>query len=44
MIELFPLEGIPEVAPGDDLGALVAAALRAGGIGLADDDVLVVTQ
>ena len=44
MIELIPLEGIPEVAPGDDLGALVAAALRAGGIGLRDDDVLVVTQ
>ena len=44
MISLVPLEGIPEIKPGDDLAELTAAALAAAGIGLADDDVLVVTQ
>ena len=44
MISLVPLEGIPEVQPGDDLGELIAAALAAAGIGLTDEDVLVVTQ
>jgi coenzyme F420-0:L-glutamate ligase/coenzyme F420-1:gamma-L-glutamate ligase len=44
VISLVALEGIPEVAPGDDLAGLVAAALGAAGIGLVDDDVLVVTQ
>ena len=42
-LRVFPLEGIPEVEAGDDLGALLAAAAdRAGG--LADGDVLVVAQ
>jgi coenzyme F420-0:L-glutamate ligase/coenzyme F420-1:gamma-L-glutamate ligase len=44
VISLIPLDGIPEVAPGDDLAALIAAALAAGGIGLDASDVLVVTQ
>ena len=44
MIQLFPVGAIPEIAPGDDLGALIAAALDAAGIGLTDDDVVVVTQ
>jgi len=44
VIQLLPLEGIPEVRPGDDLAQLIAAASAGGGIGLADDDVLVVTQ
>jgi coenzyme F420-0:L-glutamate ligase/coenzyme F420-1:gamma-L-glutamate ligase len=43
-IELIALEGIPEVAPGDDLAPLIAAACDAAGIGLTDTDVLVVTQ
>ena len=43
-IELIPLEGIPEVRPGDDLGALITAALSMSGIALEDGDVLVVTQ
>jgi coenzyme F420-0:L-glutamate ligase/coenzyme F420-1:gamma-L-glutamate ligase len=41
-LELIGLEGIPEVAPGDDLAALIAGA--ASDVGLADDDVVVVTQ
>lgn len=44
MIEIHALDGIPEVSPGDDLGSLIAAALGAAGIGLVNDDVLVVTQ
>lgn len=43
-IELIALEGIPEVAPGDDIAALVADAAAASSIGLADTDVVVVTQ
>ena len=43
-IELVALEGIPEVAPGDDIAAHIAAAAAASNIGLADSDVLVVTQ
>ena len=44
MISLTALDGIPEIKGGDDLGALIAAALAAAGIGLEADDVLVVTQ
>jgi coenzyme F420-0:L-glutamate ligase/coenzyme F420-1:gamma-L-glutamate ligase len=44
VISLIPLEGIPEVAPGDDLAALIAEALAGGGIGLETGDLLVVTQ
>ena len=44
MISLIALDGIPEISPGDDLAALIAAALAAGGIGLESGDVLVVTQ
>jgi coenzyme F420-0:L-glutamate ligase / coenzyme F420-1:gamma-L-glutamate ligase len=43
-LELIALDGIPEVVPGDDLAALIHAALASAGIGLRDDDVLVVTQ
>jgi coenzyme F420-0:L-glutamate ligase/coenzyme F420-1:gamma-L-glutamate ligase len=44
VITLLPLPGIPEVHTGDDLAALIAAAASGAGIGLASDDVLVVTQ
>jgi coenzyme F420-0:L-glutamate ligase/coenzyme F420-1:gamma-L-glutamate ligase len=44
VISLVALDGIPEIKPGDDLAALIAAALAAAGIGLKADDVLVVTQ
>jgi coenzyme F420-0:L-glutamate ligase / coenzyme F420-1:gamma-L-glutamate ligase len=43
VITLLPLEGIPEVRPGDDLAALLAAALERVG-GLEEGDVLVVSQ
>lgn len=40
----IPLHGIPLVQPGDDLGALIAAAADAAGLGLRDGDVLVIAQ
>ena len=43
-VELLALDGIPEIRPGDDLGAIIAGALRDADIGLREDDVLVVTQ
>jgi coenzyme F420-0:L-glutamate ligase/coenzyme F420-1:gamma-L-glutamate ligase len=45
-VEVLALEGIPEIAQGDDLAAAILAALDAtpGALPLRDDDVLVVTQ
>jgi coenzyme F420-0:L-glutamate ligase/coenzyme F420-1:gamma-L-glutamate ligase len=45
-IEVLALPGIPEIRPGDDLPALILAALdaSAGALPLRTDDVLVVTQ
>ncbi len=42
MLQLFPLEGIPAIRPGDDLAALLASA--AGAAGARDGDLLVVCQ
>lgn len=42
-LELLPISGIPEVRPGDDLGALVADAALAS-VSFEDGDVVVVTQ
>ncbi|CCM61955.1 MAG: coenzyme F420-0:L-glutamate ligase [Candidatus Microthrix sp.] len=42
-LQLLPIPGIPEVRPGDDLGALVADGALAS-VGLLDGDVVVVTQ
>jgi len=45
-VEVFALDGIPEIAPGNDLGAIVGDAIeRTDGLTpLREDDVLVVTQ
>jgi coenzyme F420-0:L-glutamate ligase/coenzyme F420-1:gamma-L-glutamate ligase len=43
-VEVVPLEGLPEIQPGDRLGELIADAARAGEGALADDDVVVVSQ
>ena len=45
-LQVIPLEGIPEVRPGDDLPQMVVAALAATPTALParEDDVLVVTQ
>ncbi|HEX7400193.1 MAG TPA: coenzyme F420-0:L-glutamate ligase, partial [Candidatus Limnocylindrales bacterium] len=45
-LEVFALDGIPEIRPGDDLADLVGDALErtAGALPLRPDDVIVVTQ
>ncbi|HEX5012748.1 MAG TPA: coenzyme F420-0:L-glutamate ligase [Candidatus Limnocylindrales bacterium] len=45
-LEVVALDGIPEVVPGDDLHAILGDAIERtdGGLPLAEDDVLVVTQ
>ena len=43
-VELLAPDGIPEIRPGDDLGGIIAGALRDADIGLQDGDVLIVTQ
>ena len=43
-LELIALDGIPEIAAGDDLPALIGAAAASSGVELTDSDVLVVTQ
>jgi coenzyme F420-0:L-glutamate ligase / coenzyme F420-1:gamma-L-glutamate ligase len=43
-LSLFALPSIPEIHPGDDLGAIIAEQLRREGIELQDGDVIVVTQ
>ena len=44
-LDIFGIEGIGEIRPGDDLAAIIAAAAAAGdGTDLVDGDVLVVTQ
>jgi coenzyme F420-0:L-glutamate ligase/coenzyme F420-1:gamma-L-glutamate ligase len=42
-LRIIPLTGIPEVGPGDDLGALVGDAVKRAG-GLEEGDILVVTH
>jgi coenzyme F420-0:L-glutamate ligase / coenzyme F420-1:gamma-L-glutamate ligase len=41
-VHVLPLEGLPEIRPGDDLAALLAVALRE--VGAHDGDVVAVTQ
>ena len=43
-VRLIALEGIPEIAPGDDLAAAIAEGLAATGEQVLPGDVLVVTQ
>ena len=45
-IIVLPLDGIPEIRLGDDLGTLIGDALERtpGALPLREDDVLVVTQ
>jgi coenzyme F420-0:L-glutamate ligase/coenzyme F420-1:gamma-L-glutamate ligase len=43
-LHAYGIAGIPEIAPGDDLPALIAEALDGQGLALADGDILVVTS
>lgn len=44
MLTILPVEGMPEILPGADVGAAVAAALTAADSRLLDGDVVVVTS
>jgi coenzyme F420-0:L-glutamate ligase / coenzyme F420-1:gamma-L-glutamate ligase len=44
MIGIHPLTRVPEIAPGDNLARLLGDALRAGGLAIQENDILVVTQ
>jgi len=41
---IYGLEGIPEVKSGDDLAKLIVEAAERSGVGVMDDDVIVVSQ
>ncbi len=43
-LRLVALEGLPEIAAGDDLAALLLAALARSGMALAGNDILVIAQ
>jgi coenzyme F420-0:L-glutamate ligase/coenzyme F420-1:gamma-L-glutamate ligase len=43
-VQLIPVEGIGDIAAGDDLASIILDAIRAGGRLLEDGDVLVVTH
>jgi coenzyme F420-0:L-glutamate ligase/coenzyme F420-1:gamma-L-glutamate ligase len=43
-VRLIGLDGIPEIAPGDDLAVVIGDALERSGLGLVQGDVLVVTH
>ena len=43
-VQIFPLPGVPEVKPGDDLARLIVAAARAEDVRVAEADVFVVAQ
>jgi coenzyme F420-0:L-glutamate ligase / coenzyme F420-1:gamma-L-glutamate ligase len=43
-ISVSGIPGIPEISPGDDLGAMVSDAVAASGLDLRDGDILVITS
>ena len=43
-IRILPLPSLPEVAPGDDLAALIVAALKSSGLQPEAGDIFVITQ
>ena len=43
-VEIFPLPGLPEIKPGDDIAAAIAQAVRANDMRVAEDDIFVAAQ
>ena len=43
-IQIFPLQGLPDIGTGDELGLLIADAARRAGFAFSNGDVLVVAQ
>ena len=44
MLNIFPIPGLPEIKPGDDLAELIFQSCKNTQIEILDGDVLVVTQ
>jgi coenzyme F420-0:L-glutamate ligase/coenzyme F420-1:gamma-L-glutamate ligase len=44
LLTLIPIEGIPEIEPGDDVAAAILAAMEAGSVAATAGDILVVTH
>jgi len=44
MICIIGLKGIPLIKPGDDIGEIIVRAAEAQGVGIRDEDVIVITQ
>lgn len=43
-LQVFGVEGLPEIAPGDDIAAQIVDAARSGGAPLADRDIVIITS
>ena len=43
-VEIFPLPGLPDMRPGDDIAAAIALAARLHDLGVVPDDIFVVAQ
>jgi len=43
-VSFYALPGLPLIEPGDDLAALIGSNLRENGLGLVNDDIVVVAQ
>ena len=43
-VTLIPIDGLPEIKPGDDLAAMIIECLRAAGRTFEDGDVLAIAQ
>src|SRR5947208_3617782 len=43
-LRVMPVRGLPEIRPGDDLGAYIVGAVREASLSLEDGDVVVVAQ
>ncbi|MYK26218.1 MAG: F420-0--gamma-glutamyl ligase, partial [Dehalococcoidia bacterium] len=43
-VSVIAVEGLPEIAEGDDLAAMIVESAAAGGVPLADGDIVIVTS
>jgi len=43
-VEIFPLRGLPEIRPGDDIAGAIAHAVRVSDVRIVEDDIFVVAQ
>ena len=43
-VQIFPVPGLPEITPGDDLAAMILAAAESAGTPIVDGDIVVVTS